>query len=309
MLVRCRQILPILILVCTANSCSDHSAPASSSDVATQSQKPTEPSVGAAVQVGGWAQLLDGCPTVTETPGAISLRGDCEHTVGSDIVLADGTMIITRGAKLDLTIHGSLKIRGVATITSFPPGASNHGDGPDGINAAPISIKVVGSASGALHVLNRGEDGEAGRDGAPGGVGAPGGPGVHAADHIFACAHGAGDGGHGGPGSSGEDGKPGGAAGNGGDITIRVSGDASGFSVVADAPPGKPGAGGSGGSGGAGGPGGPGGGGSTYCREGHAGPPGPNGDRGHEGLSGSPGKPGHIDLSPAEIRTPVGQAG
>ena len=263
--------------------------------------------MAAIAQAGGLAQLLDGCQTTAETAGAISLRGDCTHAVSSDIVLADGTTIFTRGAKLDLIIRGSLKIRGVATISSFPPGTSKRAGGPDGLSAAPITIKVSGSASGALHVLNGGEDGEAGSPGQPGDSGVAGTHGENAADHLFDCAHGGGDGGPGSPGSNGKDGKPGGAAGNGGDITIRVGGDASGFSVAADASPGHPGAGGLGGNGGAGGPGGGGGSGSTYCRGGHAGPPGPNGERGRDGSSGSVGKPGHIDLFPSEIGAIAGR--
>jgi hypothetical protein len=216
----------------------------------------------------------------------------------------------------------------------YMPGANGRtgGGGPAGINgtagasgksAGDILIRVKGSASGSLAIVNDGlpgGDGTDGSDGANGGNGEQGGIAIPnrinllGVSIIAGCAKAPGFGGGGGPGGKAGNSGDAGSGGNGGSVSITVEGEVSRltlahgyqrqFFVNASAAaagagrpgdPGQPGVGGSGGFGGKG---------SEGClgrvTEGR-GTDGPSGEEGRFGNTADSGLPGDIQLSPPEI--------
>jgi hypothetical protein len=257
-------------------------------------------------------QLLKGCKFHSVSERVVTLQWPCYQTVKQPVLLQDGTVIITDGWNLNLTIEGSLTIQGTATIQSFDSpqqpyavtlGANREQPSTslDGRGAHPIHIRIEKGATGVLRVVNRGESGRHGPPGRDGDAGSPGPPGRDAADHLLDCAHGAGDGATGEPGKDGHKGGEGGDAGRGGDLDLTIHGDVSAFTLNVDLRAGTPGAGGEGGAGGPGGPGGRGGHGSTFCRGGRDGPPGVNGRPGPQGSGGDRRDDGSLVLYPPDL--------
>jgi hypothetical protein len=204
-------------------------------------------------------QLLLGCRYEISSIGAIVLSAPCHSRVDHPVTLPDGILIVTNGDQLELYVGvgASLQIDGKAILRSFfAQSTRDNANGHDGRDAGFVKIEIIGDARGTLEFDNHGENGNVGVRGAPGVAGTPGLRGENAADHLFDCAHGGGDGEPGGPGGKGLPGGKGGKGGNGGDIDIQVGGHRADFRLLVNTNPGTGGRGGDGGPGGLGGPGG-----------------------------------------------------
>lgn len=241
-----------------------------------------------------------------ELHGTITLTKPLVISAGR-LDIADGTLIVTHGHPVTITVAGDLTIRGTATITGFEPAlydakpakVANGADGSTGISYDP-GPGTDGKAPA--------EGGNAGGDGGEGGKGTAGTNGFSAGPMIITVVGKAfgelqiindgtpgGDGGDGGKGGQGGNGQQGGRG-----VPNEV-----GFGIVLGAAKGPGGGGkaGNGGSGGRGGDGGTGGNGGSISI-GVAGDisgfrltkctykPGNSGEGGKSGVGGDPGTPG-----------------
>jgi hypothetical protein len=183
--------------------------------------------------------------------------------------IAVNTLELRNGGKIeigsiDLEIAAKTVISQDGQIISFlprhePEPVSSGQNGSPGLRSGTVSIFGELETQSLLHVSLAGGDGHAGGVGAQGPGGAAGPSGDNAADHLFDCAHGGGNGGIGAQGGKGGDGGRGGAGGPGGHLVLRGPIVEQRLQIDFAAPGGKGGEGGDGGPGGPGGPGGRGG--------------------------------------------------
>ena len=207
-----------------------------------------------------------------------------------------GSRIVTNGVNLE--IDAQLIVSdggGILAFEKLPRAPAPMGqNGGAGLDAGTVVLDAELNHNDLLHVELNGQVGQPGGIGVQGPTGAQGPRGESGADHLFDCAHGAGDGGTGSPGGTGGSGGQGGPGGSGGKLILRGQIASQRSQIEFLAPGGKGGDGGNGGPGGPGGPGGQGGSGTTYCRSGHGGGSGPTGGDGRHGDPGAEGHPGKI---------------
>ena len=252
--------------------------------------------------------LLSGLQLLAQTKDdSLTLDGTTTLTVGPAGAHKDSTLVVNTltlsGGKI-VTNGNTLRIKATRVVSrgglivSFlykdmtPPDAPDGQRGAPGLDAGTVEIEAA-SLEGTLKIVLRGQNGGRGGRGQAGVSGVAGRRGDDAADHLFDCAHGGGNGSPGTDGTPGGRGLQGGAAGNGGTLTLKGSLKTGNVGIDFDSPPGSPGMGGPGGKGGNGGPGGQGGSGSVHCGGGSSGPAGhdaPDGLVGESGAEGSKGK-------------------
>ncbi len=239
---------------------------------------------------------LDGM-TLRFTPPA---QGGSKAFMFNKLELKRGARIVTNG--VDVEINALTLISDGGHLLSFEPAqqptnqASVGNNGASGLLAGTLVLQSFIKDNGILHVSLRGQNGQIGGKGMQGPRGAPGPRGENAADHLFDCAHGGGNGGPGGRGGSGGQGGNGGAGGDGGRLVLRGPIINQRMQIDFEAPGGKGGKGGEAGPGGDGGLGGQGGSGSTFCRGGIAGATGSSGEPGSPGKEGQNGHDGIITV-------------
>ena len=235
---------------------------------------------------------LSNYPALSVNRAVLSARpGDHLYVAANSLELIDST-IVTNGASITIEVLHLTSIN--SRIRSFESGSLRRSNDP--VGGGTVTLIVHDQTAGApLAVDLSGEAGAPGTAGVAGSSGAQGASGNDAADHLFDCAHGPGDGSAGGKGGPGAAGSPGMDGGDGGTLVLVGAISRSAIDFKSDAGPG--GDGGMSGHGGTGGPGGAGGSSShsTYCRgSGHAGPQGAEGDAGPQGAPGRNGKPGEL---------------
>lgn len=300
--VHCRSLKLIVVVALALSGCER-----SGTDTAAQQVKASGP------MSPRLADVFSGCDFVTKSEIVVQLRAPCMRSLDSELVLPNGSVIVTNGFGLHLIVGRGARIDGVATIRSFESGSPDkptpsvatpgmHGaSGEPGRNAGPVQIDISGTAKGLLRILNVGEDGAPGGRGGPGRPGQTGARGRNGVDGFLNCHSGGGDGDKGGAGGNGGVGGSGGRGGAGGNVAISGAGDVAGLAIEYDISSGQPGRGGPGGEGGAGGRGGEGGSGSAFCGGGRAGPPGPSGTVGETGPIGPTSPPGQFVATPAAL--------
>jgi len=127
--------------------------------------------------------------------------------VVSELELKGGARIITNGTTFRVVADRIVSEEGA--IESFTDGSARSL--PDETaKAGGVVIINATTMSGNLRVRLPGQDGAPGMQGRNGAPGAAGASGQNAADHLFDCARGGGDGR---PGGRGGDGEPGGVGG------------------------------------------------------------------------------------------------
>jgi len=244
-------------------------------------ERASKPQLGTTLRMRGSLNLTD--KTLILPPSAPPKT----YTLAADTLWLTGrSRIVTNGNTL--RIFANAIRANDAYIVSYAENtkASSEPAGTGG----EVDVDVTTQVDGTLHVDLHGQDGVDGPAGLPGPNGTPGDRGESGADHLFDCAHGAGDGKRGNPGQPGTDGKPGGNGGNGGRLVVDPSSADFSEHLFFKASGGQAGRGGAAGAGGKGGPGGSGGSGTAYCRSGGGGPQGPDGLPGNPGKDGLPGR-------------------
>lgn len=246
----------------------------------------------------GGTVILDGMDT---TIGAASPTSKGFAFLALDrLELRHGARIITNGNTLVIFVNTLVSDNG--KILSFDTGmqkamagapavglGGSGNPGTTGLAGGLVSIHIIQSLEGQLHVALSGQtggDGSAGNQGqkgSPGSRGADGQDGPLGVAGIGWCKQGGQDGGPGGQGFAGGAGGSGGAGGDGGILELYNVGaspiPSSAYDFIAN--PGGGGSNGTGGPGGPGGDGGSGGSGTTYCGGGHGGSTGQTGNSGY----------------------------
>lgn len=241
------------------------------------------------------------------------------------LILRNGAGIVTGGNTAVIFVNELESENGA--IVSFTQekskadtGANGSYAGAPGMPGKPgdsggfVSIHVIKSLTGILHVDLRGQDGGDGGHGAQGSKGERGqngedsytGPG-NSFPFLLTCVRQAKAGYKGGIGMPGGNGGNGGSGGQGGIFQLINIGVApipqTSFTFKAD--PGMTGNGGNGGTGGEGGDGGSGGRGSIQCHGANSGPQGDRGQNGAQGVSGQQGAQGRAVVKNLDIEVVV----